>query len=338
MSTKLWMLPDGMEESLPPVSWQLEDLRRKLLDYYRKVGYELILPPFLEYLDTLLTGAGQDLDRQTFKLTDPLSGRLLGLRADMTPQAARIATRRYADSATVRLCYIGTVLRVQPGELGGARSPRQVGCEIFGEADLKADLEILQLMLKTLELAKLKNAHIDLGHVGIYRAMAARLKLDAEDESSLFEILQRKSLPDLKDFAVARKLPSRVVEPLAALMALNGDVTVLKIARKILATTGDAVMEAIDSVEKIALQLQRQFSKLPIHIDLAELRGYRYQTGIVFAAFVPGHGREVARGGRYDGVGSEFGISKPATGFSADVNDLLRLGGLVAAPKAKSKR
>lgn len=338
MSTKLWMLPDGMEESLPPTSWQLEDLRRKLLDYYRKSGYELILPPFLEYLDTLLTGAGQDLEKQTFKLTDPLSGRLLGLRADMTPQAARIASRRYSEAQVVRLCYLGTVLRVEPGELGGARSPRQVGCEIFGEPDIKADLEILQLMLRTLELSKVKNGHIDLGHVGIYRSMAARLKLDAEDESSLFEILQRKSLPDLKEFAAANKLSSRITQPLAELMTLNGDVSVLKQARKLLATTDETIRQALNEVEKIATQLQRQFPKLPVHIDLAELRGYRYQTGIVFAAFVPGHGREVARGGRYDGVGSEFGKARPATGFSADMNDLLRLGQTITVSKTKSKR
>ncbi len=339
MSNKLWMLPDGMEESLPPVSWQMEDLRRKLLDYYRKSGYELILPPFLEYLDTLLTGAGQDLERQTFKLTDPASGRLLGLRADMTPQAARIAARRYADSAQVRLCYLGTVLRVQPDDLGGARSPRQVGCEIFGEADLKADLEILELMLKTLDLAKVKNVHIDLGHVGIYRAMAARLKLDADDEDSLFEILQRKSLPDLKDFAAARKLPARIAQPLAELMSLNGDLSVLKRARTTLAGTGDVVLQALDVVEKTATGLQRKQGKLPIHIDLAELRGYRYQTGMVFAAFVPGHGRELARGGRYDGVGHQFGAPRPATGFSADMNDLLRHGtALTAVSKKSGKR
>jgi ATP phosphoribosyltransferase regulatory subunit len=336
MSSKLWMLPDGMEETLPPLSWQMEDLRRKLLDYYRKSGYELILPPFLEYLDTLLTGAGQDLDRQTFKLTDPASGRLLGLRADMTPQAARIAARRYADAPQVRLCYLGTVLRVQSDDLGGARSPRQVGCEIFGEAAPKADLEILQLMLKTLDLAKVKNVHLDLGHVGIYRAMSARLKLDASDENALFEILQRKSLPDLKEFSVARKLPERIVQPLAELMSLNGDISVVKRARKSLAETGDAVMQALDVLQKTVTGLQRIYPKLPIHVDLAELRGYRYQTGMVFAAFVPRHGRELARGGRYDGVGHEFGAPRPATGFSADMNDLLRLGSSTGPTRKRS--
>ena len=341
MSNKRWMLPDGMEEALPPFSWQLEELRRKLLDHYREAGYELILPPLLEHLDTLLTGTAQDLEQQTFKLTDPSSGRLLGLRADMTPQAARIAARRYADVALVRLCYLGTVLRTQPDSLGGPRSPRQVGCEIFGDAGLSADLEVLRMMLETLALAGVANVHLDLGHVGVYRAIAARLKLLPEDESGLFDILQRKSQPDLHEFATERRMPARTVKLLAVLMELNGDLSVLMRAREMLVSAGEDVIRALDTLESIATQLQRKYRKLPIHIDLAELRGYRYQTGIVFAAFVPGHGRELARGGRYDGVGHEFGVARPATGFSADINELLRLGGVpvpVPDPQARRRR
>ena len=331
MSTKKWMLPDGMEESLPPVSWQLEGLRRRLLDHYRKAGYELILPPLVEHLDSLLTGAGSDLEQQTFKFTDPASGRLLGLRADMTPQAARIAARRY-DDKTVRLCYLGTVLRTQPDALGGARSPRQVGCELFGEAGIAADLEILQLMLKTLALSGVRNAHLDLGHVGIYRALAAKLELDADDEAALFGILQRKSQPDLRDFAKATRLKPAVAEALSDLMELNGDVTVLKSARETLKRHGAAVEEALETLARTVALLKKELPKLPIHVDLAELRGYRYQTGMVYAAFAPGHGREIARGGRYDGVGLEFGRPRPATGFSADMNELLRLGNRGIAP------
>jgi ATP phosphoribosyltransferase regulatory subunit len=339
MSIKRWMLPDGMEEALPPFSWQLEDLRRKLLDHYRASGYELILPPLLEHLDTLLTGAAQDLERQTFKLTDPASGRLLGLRADMTPQAARIAARRYADVPLVRLCYLGTVLRTQPDSLGGARSPRQVGCEIFGDAGLDADLEILRMMLKTLELAGVSDVHLDLGHVGIYRAIAAKLKLDVDDEAALFDILQRKSQPDLRDFVRARRVPARTTKSLAELMELNGDISVIARARQTLAAAGEEVVQALDALDRSATELQRKFRRLPIHIDLAELRGYRYQTGMVYAAFVPGHGRELARGGRYDGVGHEFGAARPATGFSADINELLRLGAATSgAADDKQKR
>lgn len=326
MTTTKWMLPEGVEESLPPLSWQMETLRRKLLDHYRKQGYQLILPPLLEHLDTLLTGTAQGLERQTFKLTDPASGRLLGLRADMTPQAARIAARRYADEPVVRLCYLGSVLRTEPDNLGGSRSPRQVGCELFGLAGLEGDLEVLQLMLRTLRLAGVRKAYLDLGHVGIYRTLTEKLGLDAGEESALFEILQRKSHPDLVEFAQGRKLKPRAVEAISQLMDLNGDASVIARAREVLKSAGTAVSEALTDLQRTVTELRRVSPTTSIHVDLAELRGYRYHTGMVFAAFVPGHGREIARGGRYDGVGSEFGAVRPATGFSADLNELLRLG------------
>jgi len=324
---KKWMLPSGVEEALPPTSWQLEDLRRKLLDHYRKSGYELVHPPLIEHLDALLTGTAQDLEAQVFTLTDPASGRLLGLRADMTPQAARIAARHYRDQDIVRLCYIGTVLRSQPDSLGGPRSPRQVGCEIFGEPGLAADLEVLGVMLKTLKLAGVKNVHVDLGHVGIYRAVVGKLKLVGDDEAALFDIVQRKSSPDLAEFARARKLKPAIAKLMGQLIELNGAAEdVLERARSVLKGAGAEVDAALDLLERTVVELGREKPKLPVHIDLAELRGYRYHTGMVFAAFVPGYGREIARGGRYDGVGHEFGAPRPATGFSADLNELLRLG------------
>jgi ATP phosphoribosyltransferase regulatory subunit len=320
-----WWLPEGMDEWLPPQSWRQEALRRVLLDFYRRRGYELILTPLLEHLDALLTGTGSDLEQQTFKLTDPASGRLLGLRADMTPQAARIAARRYADRDTVRLCYLGTVLRTRPDSLGGPRAPRQVGCELFGEAGIDADLEILEIMLETLKRAAVPHVHLDLGHVGIYRSIAAKLELDADDEAALFGILQRKSQPDLQAFGRAQRLAGKPLDALAQLMELNGDATVLKQARTTLARLGVGVEKCLDTLDQTVRALKRKFKRLPVHVDLAELRGYRYQTGMVFAAFAPGHGRELARGGRYDGVGREFGVPRPATGFSADLNELLRL-------------
>ncbi|WP_051361781.1 ATP phosphoribosyltransferase regulatory subunit [Solimonas soli] len=324
---KKWMLPSGVEEALPPISWQLEDLRRRLLDHYRRSGYELVHPPLIEHLDALLTGTAQDLEAQMFTLTDPASGRLLGLRADMTPQAARIAARHYGDQDIVRLCYIGTVLRSQPDSLGGPRSPRQVGCEIFGEPGLAADIEVLRVMLKTLKLAGVKNVHVDLGHVGIYRAVVARLKLDADDEAALFDIVQRKSTPDLEEFARARRLKPAIANLMGELIELNGAPDeVLCRARTVLKGAGPEVEAALALLEQTVAELGREKPKLPVHVDLAELRGYRYHTGMVFAAFVPGHGREIARGGRYDGVGHEFGAPRPATGFSADLNELLRLG------------
>lgn len=324
--TRLWMLPDGVEESLPEVAWRIEGLRRRLLDHYREHRYELILPPLIEHLDTLLTGVGSDLEGKTFKLTDPSGGRLLGLRADMTPQAARIAARHFANVPVVRFCYLGTVLHTRPDSLGGSRAPRQAGCEIFGEPGLGADLEILRLMLDTLRLAGVGAAHVDLGHVGIYRTLASKLGLEADDENAMFDILQRKSQPDLREFAQARRLPDAAARGLSALMDLNGDVTVLARARQMLDTREPVIAEALAALDRAAAELQRLAPGTPLHVDLGELRGYRYHTGLVFAAFVPGHGRDVARGGRYDGVGAEFGAARAATGFSADVNELLRLG------------
>lgn len=325
--TRNWMLPDGVEEWLPPSSWALEDLRRRLLDLYRARGYALIHTPLLEHLDTLLVGAGSDLESQTFKLVDPASGRLLGLRADMTPQAARIAARRYGAEDTVRLCYIGTVLRSSPDSMGGSRAPRQVGCELFGDGSLAGDCEVLRLMVETLTQAGVVNAHLDLGHVGIYRALIDRLQLSADDESALFDTLQRKSQPDFMALRDAMGLDAECARRIAALMALNGGREVIAAAREALSNAGEAALQALDVLESAASELARVEPALPLHIDLAELRGYRYQTGLVFAAFVPGHGRELARGGRYDGVGAEFGAGRPATGFSADLNELLRLGG-----------
>jgi ATP phosphoribosyltransferase regulatory subunit len=324
--TRRWFLPEGIDEWLAPDSWRRETLRRALLDLYRRRGYELFVTPPIEHLDALLTGAGSDLEQQTFKLIDPASGRLLGLRADMTPQAARIAARRYAGRRTVRLCYLDTVLRTAPDAPGGTRAPLQVGCELFGDPSLSADLEILSIMLETLKAAAVPDVHLDLGHVGIYRAVAARLALPAEDEAALFAILQRKSGPDLAEFARSQRLRPRAVAPVAALMDLNGDTGVLRRARAALRGQGAEVARGLDTLARAARALRRRFPRVPIHVDLAELRGYRYQTGMVFAAFAPGHGRELARGGRYDGVGREFGAARPATGFSADVNELLRLG------------
>lgn len=320
-----WLLPEGVEEILPPDSWRFEAMRRRLLDLYRKQGYSLIIPPLIEYLDSLLTGAGHELDLQTFKLTDQLNGRMMGVRADMTPQAARIDASRLTAKGPSRLCYIGTVLRTRPDGLGGSRCPQQVGVELFGDAGIGADLEIIALMLKTLSVCDAKGVHLDLGHVGIYRALAAQASLSGDDEQELFGILQRKSQPDLETFLRMRKLDTDVARPLAALIDLNGGIDVLQQARKQLRNSGRQVANALTTLERLAEQIGALKPRVPLHIDLAELRGYRYKTGVVFAAFVAGEGREVARGGRYDAAGAVFGRARPATGFSTDLATLLRL-------------
>ena len=324
--TRLWMLPEGVEEVLPPVAWALESLRGRLLSHYRDAGYQLIMPPLIEHLDALLTGAGNLLEQQTFKLTDPASGRLLGLRADMTPQAARIAARHFANTELVRLCYLGSVLRTQANTPGGARAPMQVGCEIFGDASIDADIEVLGLMLDTLRLAGISDVYVGLGHLALYHRLVAALPLDAADETELFDILQRKSHPDFAAFAGAHSMPQEMFASIATLMDLNGGVDVLDRARQVLRPEDPAISAALDGLSRATAHLRQHRPETRIHLDLADLRGYRYETGMVFAAFVPGHGRELARGGRYDGAGREFGLARPATGFSADLNELLQLG------------
>lgn len=323
--SRFGFLPDGVEELLPEDAWRAEALRRSLLDAYRDQGYGLIMTPLVEHIDSLLVGAGSELEDLTFRFLDPASGRLLGLRADMTPQAARIAALRYPGDGPVRLCYLGTVLRTHPDTQGGARTPRQVGCELFGVAGLDGDLEVLELMLRTLDIAGVRDVHIDLGHLGIYRALTEGLTLDRGDEAELFDIMQRKSAPDFRQFAGRVGLPAASAARLDALMALHGAPEVLARGRDLFGDDA-GIAEALDSLRQVAERLQRIAPGVGIHIDLTELRGYRYQTGLVFAAFVAGHGREVARGGRYDGVSAAFGSTRPATGFSADLNELLALG------------
>lgn len=323
-----WLLPEGVEESLPPEAWCLERARRRLLDLYRSWGYELIRPPLIEFLDALLTGAGHDLDIQTFKLTDQISGRMMGVRSDMTTQAARIDAHRINTEGVARYCYIGSVLRTRPDNPGGSRTPLQVGAELFGSDSLSADVEIIRLMLASLDALGIEQVSLDLGHVGIYRALEAEAGLGSADERRLFDILQRKALPDLDLFSREVALPESLTTAFASLMKLNGDITVLDKAESLLENSGSIVADALLKLRRTAEQINSLFPGMPVHIDLAELRGYRYKTGLVFAAFVPGRGSEVARGGRYDGIGKSFGRSRSATGFSTDLNALATMGTL----------
>ncbi len=326
INKKRWLLPEGVEELLPEPAWQLETLGRELLDLYRSWGYELVIPPFIEYLDSLLTGSGSDLDLQTFKLIDQMSGHLLGLRADMTPQVARIDAHRLPREAPSRLCYLGTVLHTLPAGFSASRSPMQVGAELFGHSGPESDVEILQLMLATLALTGIDAVYVDLGHVGIYRGLARDAGLDADQEAFLFDALQRKAIPEIEEFLAGLDLSTELRQRLAALALLNGDGEVLQQARTRLQGCGKAAAEALDNLLVIADLAGRRLPGVPLHFDLAELRGYQYQTGVVFAAFVADRGQEIARGGRYDEIGSVFGRARPATGFSTDLRTLMQLG------------
>jgi ATP phosphoribosyltransferase regulatory subunit len=325
MISDRWLLPEGVDEVLPPDADRLEYLRRLVLDLYSSWGYQLVIPPFIEYLESLLVGTGSDLDLKTFKLTDQLTGRLMGIRADMTPQVARIDARAIRDGGCARLCYLGTVLHALPDGFTRTRSPVQVGAELYGHAGFESDCEILSLMLETLAVAGVEDVHVDLGHVGVFRALAKQAGVVGDQELALHDALQRKARGEIAELLSTSTANQGIASMIQALAELNGDESVFAAARVMLAAADEEVLAAVDRLERTAAVVKARFPETPLHVDLAELRGYRYHTGVVFAALVPGHGQEVARGGRYDEIGSAFGHARPATGFSTDLKSLLSL-------------
>ena len=329
-----WLLPEGIEEVLPDDAKHLESLRRKLLDVFSCWGYELVIPPMVDFLDSLLTGSGHDLDLQTFKLTDQVSGKMLGLRADMTPQVARIAVHNLKHDWPTRLCYVGTVLHALSDNLEKSRSPMQIGAELYGHAGLESDLEIIQLMLEMLAMSGIENVHLDVGHVGIYRALSKQVQLSEQQEAELFDVLQRKARTELNELLAGYSIADEFKHIFMSLPKLNGGSEVFAKAAEILADTDESVKQALADLQRIADKLAVQFPSLPVNFDLSELRGYHYHTGMVFAAFVPGVGKEIARGGRYDNIGEFFGRARAATGFSAD---LKVLASLAAVSEKKSE-
>ena len=336
-SVDRWQLPDGIEEVLPAQAATVEQLRRRLLDLFRGWGYQLVIPPLVEFTDSLLIGLGQDLDLLTFRLTDQLSGRPMGVRADITPQVARIDAHSLAPDGVSRLCYAGSTLHTRPKSLMASRSPIQLGAELYGDDSSAADVEIIRLMLATLDAARVDAQYtLDLGHVGIYEAVLDMAALDAGQEARIFDCLQRKSVPDLMQ--ALDDVPEDVATLIIGLVDLHGDDSVLEAARSLFADRAPGALAAVDALEDVAQDIRRLRPDLPIYFDLAELRGYHYHTGIVFAAYVPGHGQALANGGRYNGVGEAFGRARPATGFATDLKALVGLlpGGSAAEPGAIS--
>lgn len=320
-----WLLPDGVEEVLPEQARLIEGLRRDMLNLYRSWGYELVIPPLMEFTDSLLVGTGADIDLLTFKVIDQLSGRTLGIRADITPQVARIDAHSIGAKGVSRLCYAGSVLHTRPKSLLGSRSPIQLGVELYGAAGLEADVEIISLMLETLAAAGQRELTLDLGHVGIYRALVEDAGLETDIERAVFDALQRKAVVDLENI-LRDVADSTLRDQLRLLSTLHGDLDVLGRAREALAGNKPALI-AIEELERLGATLAARWPGLTLYFDLSELRGYHYHTGMVFAAYVSGYGQAVANGGRYDDVGAAFGRARPATGFNADLKLLADICG-----------
>jgi len=314
-----WLLPDGVEDILPERAARIESVRRRLVDLYKRWGFELVIPPLLEYTDSLLIGLGRDLDLMTFKVTDQLSGRTMGIRADITPQTARIDAHSFKRDGVSRLCYAGHVLHTKPQSPLATRSPIQAGIELYGESGLAADIEVISLLLASLKEVGLASLNIDLGHVGIYRALAVAAKLNEAQEQEFFDLLQNKAITEVDSWVAANIADTKMAAILVALPQLAGGKAVLAQARELLTDGPQAVLDAIDELEAVAETVAQRYPEAKLYFDLSELRGYNYHTGIVFAAFADGYGAAVANGGRYDCVGEVFGNARPATGFGVDI-------------------
>jgi ATP phosphoribosyltransferase regulatory subunit len=321
MTMRRWLLPEYIDDILPAEAQRIERLRRAILDLFRVHGYALVMPPLLEYLESLLTGTGHDLDLKTFKLVDQLSGRMLGVRADITPQVARIDAHLLNRAGIARLCYTGSVLHALPSGMG-TREPLQIGAELYGHAGVESDIEIQALMVAALRCAGVNELRVDLGHVAVFRALMLRFDVAPEREAELFQVLQTKDLPALRE--LVHGLDRQLAQALLLLPELYGGAEALATARSRLPDYPD-IVAALEQLQAIAAAL-RDLGQEVHCFDLAELRGYHYHTGAVFAAYSGGRSNALALGGRYDEVGRAFGRARPATGFTMDLRELAAIG------------
>jgi len=331
---KPWLLPDGVEEILPVEAYKLESLRRELLDLYKSWGYEFVITPLIEYLDSLLVGSSHDLDLHTFKITDQLSGRMMGIRADITPQAARIDAHCLNREGPARLCYADNVLHTKPRGIMTSRVPIRIGAELYGHSGVECDIELVCLMHQTLKAIEINDFHIVLGHVGIFRTLVHEAKLKESTERELFEAVQRKAYDEI-DLVLSKSVSDSVLRGmLQNLTRLSGDEETLSKALTVFADAPDSVKAELKELVAIAEEVKQRIPDIVLCFDLCELRGYEYHTGIVFAAYSPNYGRAVAKGGRYDHIGEVFGRARPASGFDSDLKVLARLSKKVPEKKA----
>ena len=329
-SIEYHQLPEGIEEALPRQAGELERHRRQVLDCFECWGYALVSPPLVEFHDALVTGKDA-LDRQTFRLTDTLSGRMLGVRTDITPQVARVDRQQMPQNRMVRLCYAGSVLRAYPEILGGGRNPIQVGAELYGHEGVRSDAEIVLLLCAALRVAGCTCWCLDMGHAGVFQALVGRMDWSAEERAELFGLVQRKACADLESWLSAHPAAEPVAKALRALPNLSGPgEEVLEQAAGELEGMGDWVAPALEVLHAVAGRVRRAYPEARIHFDLAESSGFRYENGLVFAAYMEGQGQEIARGGRY----SVFG-TRPAVGFSLDLRTLAQCGSLSVAGRRR---
>lgn len=318
-----WLLPDGVDEVLPPNAEPLEQLRRNILNLFASWGYQLVIPPLIEFLESLHSGNGEDLDLQTFKITDQVTGRLMGIRADITPQVARIDAHRLPTDLPQRLCYVGPVLHTKADKFAGSRNPLQVGAELYGHAGIESDAEVLCLMADALKLAELYSVTIELGHMGLFKALVDAAELDTDAADKLLGALLRKASDEVVQCLSDNGVKSSTTDHIIGLLQLNGGVEVVAEAKHVMAGAPPLVRAALDALDDLIGLLTDRIPDVDLHVDLAELRGYRYHTGVIFAAYLPGEGREIAWGGRYDNIGRQFGRQRAATGFSTDLKNLI---------------
>jgi len=323
-----WLLPEFIEDVLPAEAARMEQMRRTLLDLFHLYGYQLVIPPMLEYLESLTTGAGEDLDLATFKVVDLLTGRLMGVRADITPQTARIDAHLLNRQGVTRLCYAGSALRTRPDGLAQTREPLQVGVELFGHAGVESDIEIQRLLVNGLQAIGIGGLQIDFSHVGIFRCLVQRSGMPESQEQSLLSALQSKDKSAMSELMAG--LDNAVQDALLALADLSGGIEVLDQAAKAL-PAHEEIVQALRELRTAAEKLKNE--NVLVSFDLAELRGYHYHSGMVFAAYAQGYAGPLALGGRYDEIGSTFGRARPATGFSLDLRGLA-----TALPPAKNGR
>jgi ATP phosphoribosyltransferase regulatory subunit len=321
-----WLLPEYIEDVLPADARRIELLRRCILDLFHVHGYQYVIPPLLEYLESLTTGVGHDLDLLTFKVVDQLSGRWMGVRSDITPQAARIDAHLLNQQGVTRLCYAGSVLRTQPSGTAQTREPLQLGAELFGHAGIESDIEIQLLLVQALQLAGIAKPHLDFSHVAIFRALVSHANISDELEAELFAALQAKDASALK--VLTTDLDAATRKALLALPTLYGSADVLTAAQQQLPQYAEIKL-ALQDLQRVSQRLSE--TDVAISFDLAELRGYHYHSGMVFAAYAEGYAGALALGGRYDEVGQSFGRSRPATGFSMDMRALVGFGASVRA-------